>query len=213
MAKLNKILDRKESHFLGLITKEDGTSTVSTGETLQVMTNKHFPGSEKCSDPDVRSNLEGDPRRVDNLDWVTNRRIKLAIQQFKPFKAAGPDGLRPIVIQNLPEEAITFLRQVYTACIQMGFTPQMWCHSMVLYMPKPGKKSYNLPRSYRPISLAAVLFKGLERLVVWRLEEVTLTERPLHPRQFAFTQLVFECKVVSKIFVNAIQTGIKNALK
>ena len=27
------------------------------------------------------------------------------------------------------------------------------------------------------------------------------------------TQLVFECKVVSKIFVNAIQTGIINASK
>ena len=186
MAKLNKILDRKESNSLGLITKADGTTTVSTGETLQVMTQEHFPGSEQCSDPDVRSNLEGDPRPVDSLGWITNQRIRLAFQQFEPFKAAGPDGLRPIVIQNLPEEAITFLRHVYTACIQMGFTPQMWCHSKVLYLPKPGKKSYNLPRSYRPISLTAGFFKGLERLVVWRLEEATLIERPLHKRQFAF---------------------------
>ena len=186
MSKLDKILDRKKASCLGLVIKPDGSSTSTTGQTLEVMLNEHFPGNMHLQDLDTRSTLEGDPRPIDPLEWITDSRIKKAIHQFEPFKAAGPDGLRPIVLQHLPDIAISYLRHVYTACIEMGFTPRIWCHSSVLFMPKDGKKSYKEPRSFRPISLSAFLFKGLERLVVWRVEETALLERPLHSKQFAF---------------------------
>ena len=183
MSKLNKILDRKDTSKLGFVIKSDGACTTSTGETLEVMMREMFPGSDPITELDARSDMEGDPRPIDPLEWVTNSRIKEAIKLFKPHKAAGPDGLRPIVLQHLPEKAITFLRLLYTACIQMGFTPSRWCHSSVLFLPKSNKKDYKSPRSFRPICLSSFLFKLEERLVVWRTEE---TARPLHDRQFAF---------------------------
>ena len=186
MSRLDKILDRKEASILGLVKRADGSSTTTSGESLQVMFNEHFPGNEPLTDLDIRSSMEGDPRPIETLDWVTNFKIRQAIMQFKPHKAAGPDDIRPIVLQHLPEVAITYLCSLYTACLQMGFTPSGWCHSKVIFMPKPGKKSYKEPRSFRPLSLVAFLCKALQRLVVWRVEETALLERPLHPKQFAF---------------------------
>ena len=190
MSRLNKILDRKIAGKLGLILRSDGTTTSSTEETLQVMFEEHFPGSEQCSeqfeDMDVRSNFEGDPRPIDQLEWITNFNIRVAIEQFEPYKAAGPDGLRPVVLKQFPEAAIEYLKHLYTACIEMGYSPKLWCHSKVLFLPKPGKKSYKEPRSLRPISLSSFLLKSLERLALWRVEQKSLAERPLHPRQFAY---------------------------
>ena len=62
----------------------------------------------------------------------------------------------------------------------------MWCHSKVIFIPKAGKASYLEPRSFRPISLANYLYKALEVLAVWRVEETALQSSPLHRRQFAF---------------------------
>ena len=186
MSKLSKILDKKEASRLGLVLKPDGTHTSSTKETLEVMLDEHFPGNEPVQDIDNRSSLEGTPRAIDTLDWITEYRIKKAIQQFEPHKAAGPDGLRPIVLKNFPESVFSYLKQLFTACVEMAFTPNIWCHSTVLFMPKQGKKSYKEPRSFRPISLSSFLFKTLERLVVWQVEETALIECPLHPKQFAF---------------------------
>ena len=186
MSKLDKILDRKKASRLGLVLKPDGSPTSSSGQTLEVMLNEHFPGNVPLQDLDTRSTLEGDPRPIDPLEWISDYRIKKALHEFKPFKAAGPDGLRPIVLQHLPDSAISYLRHIYTACVEIGFTPQVWCHSSVLFMPKDGKKSYKEPRSYRPLSLSSFLFKGLERIIVWRVEETALLERPLHSKQYAF---------------------------
>lgn len=186
MSRLDKIIDRKEARSLGFVMKADGTSTSSSEETLLVMLNEHFPGNESLDDLDIRSSYEGDPRPIDSLDWITVHRIQNAIAQFKPYKAAGPDGLKPVVLQHMPLVAYKYLERLYTACIEMGFTPMKWCHSLVLFMPKPGKKSYRDARSFRPLSLTSFLLKGLERLALWRVEETALKTRPLHCRQFAF---------------------------
>ena len=186
MTRLNKILDKKESSALGFVRKADGTSTSSTQETLEVMMEENFPGCVHITDMDTRSNMEGDPRPVEPLEWIDNHRVREAFKMFKPHKAAGPDGLKPIVLQQLPEKAITFLTNAYTQCIQMGFTPVQWCHSKAIFLPKPGKKSYKEPRSHRPICLMPYLFKGLERLTVWHIEETALSINPLHDKQFAF---------------------------
>ena len=182
MSRLDKILDKKDSNYLGLVTRPDGSSTA----TLQVMLNEHFPGNENIIDLDVRSSFEGPPRPIDELEWITNTRISRAINQFKPHKSPGPDSLKPIVLRFLPAVAVTYLRKIFTACIEIGFSPSHWCHSSVIFMPKHGKKSYKEPRSFRPLSLSSFLSKCLQRLVVWRVEETALQDSPFHCRQYAF---------------------------
>ena len=186
MAKLNKILDSKMSHPLGFVRTSRGDVTTTTEDTLNVMINEHFPGSEGIREPGEDREFEDPPRPIESCDWINNFRIRKALEQFEPMKTAGPDNLKPIILHHLPECAISYLRCLYNACIQLSYTPIQWCHSNVVFMSKPGKECYLNPRSFRPLSLMSFLFKGLERLVVWRVDETAFKDSPLHKRQYAF---------------------------
>ncbi len=55
-----------------------------------------------------------------------------------------------------------------------------------MFIPKPGQDDYSVAKSFRQISLTSFLFKTLEQLVLWRLEDTTLKEHPLHEQQHTF---------------------------
>lgn len=185
MSKLNKILDEKRGQSLGLVRKPNGDMATSTSESLKIMIKEHFPGSNSVEE--LGKSINEDPLRpLESCTWITNIRIKEALKQFKADKSAGPDKLKPIVLHNLPDCVISYLRILFNACIQTGYTPTKWCHSIVSFMAKPDKGSYVEPRSFRPLSLTSFIFKCLEKLIVWRVEETALRINPLHPRQFAF---------------------------
>ena len=71
------------------------------------------------------------------------------------------------------------------------------------------KESYNLAKSFRPISLSSFYMKGLERLVFWELERTSLTENPLHPNQHAFRKSKGTDTALSSV-VNEIEKGLYN---
>jgi len=56
----------------------------------------------------------------------------------------------------------------------------------VIFLPKPGKDSYDEVKSYRPITLSSFLLKGLEKILLWFILETKLKEGL--PRQHAFTK-------------------------
>ena len=87
------------------------------------------------------------------------------MKQFKPNEAAGPDGLKPLVFKYLPTSALETLSIIYKACISLCHTPKAWRETKVIFLPKPGKDPYDIPKSYRPISLSNFLLKTLKRLV------------------------------------------------
>ena len=55
----------------------------------------------------------------------------------------------------------------------------------MVFIPKPGKDTYLSAKSYRPICLSDYFLKGLERLIVWRVE-ACLIDFPIHSRQHGF---------------------------
>ena len=100
------------------------------------------------------------------------------------MKAAGPDDLKPIILQNLDSRSITELTIIYKVCLTLSYVPKDWCGSNVIFIPKPGKESYDNPKSYRPVSLTPFGQKILERLIAWELEEKQLIKT--HELQYAF---------------------------
>jgi hypothetical protein len=118
--------------------------------------------------------------------WVNPNAFQKAVQLFKNDKAAGPDQIKPIVLKHLPTKVIEILCTLYAACIETGYTPQKWRHARVIIIPKPGKEDYTDPNAFRPISLTSFIFKTMERMVLWRLEESTFKNKPLHRNQHAF---------------------------
>jgi hypothetical protein len=56
----------------------------------------------------------------------------------------------------------------------------------VIFIPKPGKNDYTDRRAFRPISLMSVLFKTLERFVLWHIEETSQNRHPMQGSQYCF---------------------------
>jgi hypothetical protein len=56
----------------------------------------------------------------------------------------------------------------------------------VLFIPKPGRSSYELAKSFRPISLTSFLLNTMERLMDLPIKERPLKDYPLNPMQHAY---------------------------
>ena len=59
--------------------------------------------------------------------------------------------------------------------IYTSFTPTKWRDAKVIFIPKPGKTTYQKAKDFRPISLTNHLLKGLEKLVVKNVDQVLET--------------------------------------
>ena len=171
---------------------------------VQVLFDVHFPGSVTIPLPNGETGIWSDSKVfVQPLEWISGDRFIKAVSQFKDCKAAGPDLIKPVVLKHLTRYVIDRLCCLYTACIVLGYTPEIWRKSKTIFIPKIGRKDYADPRSFRPISLMPFLFKALEILVLWQMEDTSLKDYPIHKNQHAFRKghsaEITISKLVSKI--------------
>jgi ribonuclease HI len=161
----------------------NGAITTNAADIATTLLNEHFPGSSSI--PHKPETVQIDAI-APSYPWITPKLVKKAIHNFSNGKAAGPDNIKPDLLKHLPEKVILRLVNLYAACIETGHTPPNWCHSKTIMIPKSNKSDYSNPRSFRPISLTSFLFKTLERLVLWHLEDTSLKHSPLNKNQHAF---------------------------
>ncbi len=184
---LNKILKSKDSKKVSLM--QHGNSILDADESLELLMETHFPS---CVRPELPKLCPDDVfctlQELQKLNFPSMVQLQEALKDFKPFKASGPDGIKPMVLHHLPQNFLERLLLIYKACIQLGYTPDSWCQAKAVFIPKPNKPSYDTPKSLRPITLSNYLIKGLEKLIKWKLEETSLQENPLHVNQHAFTK-------------------------
>jgi hypothetical protein len=173
-ARLNKILQQKTYHTLGLLQKTDGSLTKTVEKSHAMLMAEHFPGSQLLQTTTV-DNKEGPdptgatghyehPVLVDKLSWINLETLHHVFNQFGSHKCPGPDGFRPIVLMHLPLEARTALLHIYNAIISQKYTPRLWRNADIIFLPIPGKDDYTQSRSFRPISLMPFLLKTLEKM-------------------------------------------------
>jgi len=188
-AKLMRTI-RKPVHVPPTLLRANGTYTTSSAETAALLLDTHFPDNITAPDPydeDLITDMtQREPTDLQDYSWITHERIKAAIATFSNFKAHGPDDIKPIMLKKLDYEEIERLKHIFTASIQFGYIPKDWRKSRTVFIPKPGKSDYSIPKSFRPISLTSFLFKTMERLVLWHLEESVFKDNPMHARQHAF---------------------------
>jgi hypothetical protein len=72
------------------------------------------------------------------------------------------------------EILIPHLIKIFRACLATGYVPTAWRQVNVVFIPKPGRRSYCGPKDFRPISLTSFLLKTLERLVYRFLRDEVL---------------------------------------
>ena len=91
------------------------------------------------------------------------------------YKAPGPDGIQPTVLQNLPKNALTELIWIYRKSLQQGQVPKAWREMKLVFIPKPGKKAYETAKSLGLIALSNFMLKALERIIQWKIQENHVT--------------------------------------
>jgi ribonuclease HI len=185
-AQLEKIIQNSESSMVNILKDKHGKLAKSPKESLEILLGEHFPMSTPYN-PELSAvdqwlqSLET-PKPVPDLNWISITKIKNALASFGPNKAAGPDSLKPKVLQELPNIMLAAIKRLFSACLALAYTPAIWRTSKTIFIPKPGKSDYTCARSFRPISLTSFLFKTLEKIVHEHISESI----HLHSNQHAF---------------------------
>ena len=207
-SKLNKIMKALgcPNVELGLVKDDEGRLADDKQESIELMLEEHFPDSTP-SPSDAESDRYVFPKALPSRSWLTSTRFRNAVAAFKPGKKEGPDLVRAEFLKALDDTTVDFILKLFNASITLGHVPRPWREVECIFLPKPSKPDYQERRAYRPISLMSVLFKTLERLVLWRLEETALMNNPLHKNQFGGLSGLSTDNALSKA-VNTIEKGI-----
>ena len=63
------------------------------------------------------------------------------------FQSKKRDQIKPIVLKNLTDEVIMIFLWLFGNMIAQSYPPSEWRDSSVIFIGKPGKKRYDLPKS------------------------------------------------------------------
>ncbi len=173
----------------------------------------HFPGATPhVADEETQEESSSHPsydkwklaRQI-----VDEKGVKWAIETFKPFKAAGPDKIFPALLQHGLEIITKPLTNIFIVSIAFGYIPKAWREVKVVFIPKPGRASYEDAKSYRAISLSSFVLKVLERLVGRFITESCLKSKPLQENQLAYQKGKSTNSAIHKV-TQYIEGGLNN---
>ena len=211
MAKVTKIMRRlhEKDVELGLVKDEDGNLAETKLQSIQLMMTEHFPNCSTVESADKSGPPPNKTRLVQRRDfeWITTDRIRLAVHEFSPNKAPGIDEWRAEVLKCLDDKTVEYIRELFNASVSLHYVPLDWRRTYVKFLGKPGKSDYTMKNAFRPVSLMSVLFKTLERLSSWQIEETALTKKPFHRAQYAFRKGT-GCENALSDIVNTIEKAV-----
>lgn len=211
MAKLEKVMKAEPRKNLGMLQYSNGDFTRTPNEAIELAMSTFFPGSQPLPIDEVEvENFNTDSKILYDLSFdsfITEGKVKKAFYSFGPDKSPGLDGITPRALQALGTLAIIRITILFKVCIEIGYTPERWRCSKVVFMAKPNKESYSKVGSFRPLTLSSFLLKALERLVIWELEEKTFKIRPVSSNQHAFRK-GFSTDTALSSLVDKIESSI-----
>ena len=156
-------------------------TTKSIKESISYLMQSHFPNSAPTFGPFSRDKrnetiIKGCSAEELENSFINEFNVTLAINSFGSNKTGGPDGFKPIALQQFIKNPIALKRltTLFRAIIKLGYTPQKWCNSKVIFLQKPSRDNYEEVKSFRPISLLSFFYKTVERLVLWEIENTSL---------------------------------------
>jgi hypothetical protein len=187
---LQKLMEKEHVGEIGTLLKENGTYARNREESIEELMKTHFPDCSKIIEEDI-----DDRRSIANKkDWEeiektkTPNRIKWAIGCPMPYKAPGEDGIFPAMIQHVQNEILVILQALFRWSLRLNYIPKKWRGTIIAFIPKAGKASYDLAKSFRPISLMSFLLKTLEKLIDRSIRENVIVTSPINKAQHAYQE-------------------------
>ena len=153
------------SFILGTLTKDNGEQTKPGTDTIEYLSQIHFSKATPLKPtPGKPDRIASSPLDTWDDNIIKEDKVRAAFKAFKVKKSPGTDGIHPLILQQLPEETIAYITKLYKMCVLLGYTPTRWKECKILFIPKPGKGSYQVAKAWRPISLTNYLLKALEKM-------------------------------------------------
>jgi ribonuclease HI len=189
---------------LGVIKLPSGEFISEDEKVLNHMLSCHFPGSlELGAVPNEESQISLGGACSERWELaekiVCLKSVSWAINTFKPYKAAGVDEICPILLQKGSEVLHKSLQKIFTASLALGHIPEAWRDVRIVFIPKPGRASYEEAKSFRAISLSSFLLKTLERTVERYISLNCLKMRPLQECQHAYQRGKSQISAIHKV--------------
>ena len=130
-----------------------------------------------------RCNMPGQHPKAEELNITENGILKL-LQKINPNKAAGPDNIKPKLLNELATEIAPILTIIFKTSIETGEVPNDWRNANVTPVFKKGER-YKA-ENYRPISLTCICCKLIEHIVTSHIMKHADQHQILYPLQHGF---------------------------
>ena len=117
------------------------------------------------------------PRGKDLLAYCAS--AEADINEFQPFKASGPDGLYPVLLQKGWNQLKGYYHVIFQACLRHSNVPLAWKEGTGIFLPKLEKES-------PMITLTSFQLKWLEKLVLYHINEDNNVQAKLSASQYGF---------------------------
>lgn len=173
---------RKDSQSMPPLRKEQGHLAESDDEKASTLNQQFcdsFSSESSTSIPFLRRKFPVMP----DIKITENGVFKL-LSNLKPSKAAGPDGLHPLVLKQLAPVISPTLALIFQKSLDNGSLPNDWRDANICPLFKKGDRS--LAINYRPVSLTSIVCKTLEHIVASNIMAHIENNNILSDRQHAF---------------------------
>jgi Reverse transcriptase (RNA-dependent DNA polymerase)/Endonuclease-reverse transcriptase len=212
LAKLQKFFENGKSSHLGALVKENGEYTATPDETELELMKTHFPNCiiTEPEDDDEEILIDCDQLSTQEIsDWITIDKVKWAINSSSPFKASASDNIFPALLQKADEAIIPILREIFVKSVTFGYIPKIWRNTIVKFIPKSAKSSYDRAKSFRPISLLSVPMKALDKILDLKIKSEALVKFPIEEHQYAYTPMK-SVETALHHYVEELERGVEN---
>lgn len=164
--------------------KEDGTSATKLEEKLELL-GTYFAKKMTVSDAD-KEPMQIPIRTKNKLSTisVTILGVKEVLLSLDTTKAAGPDDVQPVLLQNCASELSPVLAELFKSCMSTSTWPKLWKTGRIIPIHKKGLRSE--AKNYRPVTLLSIISKVMERIIANHLLEHLMKNRLLSNRQYGF---------------------------
>jgi ribonuclease HI len=214
VARLQKFLENRSSKKLGNLKKIDGSYTNSSEENNIELLATHFPDceivTEELHETEIELNANfnsiADKEHIESV--ITMEKIHWVVNSFSPYKSAGEDKIFPALLQKAIDIIDDRLQILFKESLRLSYIPKSWRKTLVVFIPKVGKPTYEVARAYRPISLMSFILKSLEKLLDRNIRLNELELNKLNPKQFAYQQ-----GKGTETALHDITTNIEHSLK
>ena len=110
------------------VIKHNGEFTKSPLEILNYLLDILSASSQPIENHATRSDLVDNPfMRPENTEMIANicsfERMEAAINEFQPFKALGPVGLYPVLLQKGWNQLKEYYHVIFQACLRHTYVP------------------------------------------------------------------------------------------